>query len=122
MLRPYTTRTTQDERQCGGNPISGIGGFRRVFELQQMRHHCPHLRLLGSPRTDHRLLDHCGCILGDFESLLLGGEQDDAPCMTKHESGTNVLMIEGVFQGEHGWLVAPDQFGDFMMQLSQAVW
>jgi hypothetical protein len=29
--------------------------------------------------------------------------------MTEHESGTNVLMIEGVLQGEHGWLVAPDE-------------
>src|SRR6266513_4080124 len=76
---------------------------------------------MRAPGSDHGLLDHCRGILGDFEALLLSCQQNDPPRVTEYERRAHILMIEGVFQGEHGWLVPPDELRDFVVKLCETV-
>src|SRR5213083_2373819 len=121
MLRPYTASGTKNVRQRGGHAVSGIGGLRCVLEPQEMRDHRAHLTLPCSSGAHDGLLDHRRCILRDVESLLLRGKQDDPSRMSQHERGADVLMIEGVLEGEHSGLVTFDQLRDLVMQLGKTV-
>src|SRR3954470_2071174 len=86
-----------------------------------MSHHCPDLIFSGPAGPDDRLLDHRRCVLRDIEPLLLRGQQNHPPRVPEHEGGADVLMIEGVFEGEYGWLMALDESCDLLVQLCQPV-
>src|SRR5437667_11247825 len=89
--------------------------------MQQASHHGRHLRLWRAAGADHGLLDHGRCILGDIELRLLRCQQDDSSCMPKDECRTDVLMIEGILEGEHRWLVAANEQRDFVVKLCETV-
>src|SRR5579859_2165572 len=115
MLRPYPGSRTQDERQRRRHPVCSIRSLWCGLQSQQMRDHCAHLVLLRAAGADDRFLDHGRRVLRDLELGLLCREQDDAARMSQHERGAHVLMIESVLEREHGWLMAFDEIGDFVM-------
>jgi len=51
---------------------------------------------------------------------LLGREQHDAAGVTEHQRGADVAVIEGVFEGEGGGMVAVDEGDDLGVQLGEA--
>src|SRR6266508_2602052 len=124
MLRPYPGNPgsgTQNECQRHRNSIGGVGGLRRVLEMQQASHHRRHLRLLRAAGSDHGLLDHGRCILGDIELRLLRCQQNDSSGMPKDECRTDVLMIESILEGEYRGLVAFDELSDCLVQLGETL-
>src|SRR5256885_16457 len=86
-----------------------------------MSYHRPDLIFSRSAGPDDGLLDHRRRVLRDIEPLLLRGQQNHAPRVAEHEGGADVLMIEGVFEGEYGRLMALDESCDLVVQLRQPV-
>src|SRR5207249_2685003 len=121
MLRPYRTHPAQNERQRGCHTVGRVCRLRRALQPEQTRHHRAHLVFLRAASTDDSLLDHRGRVLSDVEALLLRGEEYDAARMPQHECGTDILMIEGVLEGEDRWLVTLDELRDGVVQFGESM-
>src|SRR5438094_4594887 len=121
MLRPYRTHPAQNERQRGCHTVGRVCRLRRALQPEQTRHHRAHLILLRSTGAHDSLFDHGRCILGDFKALLFSRQQDHAARMPQHECGTDILMIEGVLEGEDRWLVTLDELRDGVVQFGESM-
>jgi hypothetical protein len=72
-----------------------------------------------APRTDDRLFDHRGCVLGDRETFLLRSKEDHSSRVPKYECRPNVLMIKRILEGQYRWLMALDELRDFVMEFGK---